>query len=62
MTNSNKDPELEIQDDELYEHHKFIADKGQQPLRVDKYLMNYIENAVRNKIQKAAKEGNILVN
>src|SRR5680860_902521 len=62
MTNSNIDPELEIQDDELYEHHKFIADKGQQPLRVDKYLMNYIENAIRNKIQKAAKEGNILVN
>ena len=62
MTNSNIDPELETQDDELYEHHKFIADKGQQPLRVDKYLMNYIENAIRNKIQKAAKDGNILVN
>ena len=62
MTNSNSDPELEIQDDELYEHHKFTADKGQQPLRVDKYLMNYIENATRSKIQKAAKDGNIHVN
>lgn len=62
MTNSNIDPELETQDDELYEHHKFTADKGQQPLRVDKYLMNYIENATRNKIQKAAKDGNIHVN
>ncbi|OAB81694.1 RluA family pseudouridine synthase [Cochleicola gelatinilyticus] len=48
--------------DELYEHHRFIADKGQQPLRVDKYLMNRIENATRNKIQKAAKDGNIFVN
>lgn len=48
--------------DELYEHFKFIADKGQQPLRVDKYLMNRVENATRNKIQKAAKEGNIFVN
>lgn len=48
--------------DELYEHHKFVADKGQQPLRVDKYLMNRVENATRNKIQKAAKDGNIYVN
>jgi 23S rRNA pseudouridine1911/1915/1917 synthase len=48
--------------DELYEHYRFEAQKGQQPLRVDKFLMNYIENATRNKIQKAAKEGNIHVN
>ena len=48
--------------DELYEHFRFEAQKGQQPLRVDKYLMNYIENATRSKIQKAAKDGNIYVN
>ena len=55
--------ELEEQNDEaLYEHHKFIAEKGQNPLRVDKYLMNYIEKATRNKIQNAAKDGNIYVN
>ncbi|WBL21725.1 RluA family pseudouridine synthase [Zunongwangia sp. HRR-M8] len=55
--------ELEEQSDEtLYEHHKFVAEKGQNPLRVDKYLMNYIEKATRNKIQKAAKDGNIYVN
>lgn len=48
--------------DELFEHFRFVADKGQQPLRVDKYLMNKIENATRNKIQKAAKDGNIYVN
>ena len=46
----------------LYEHFRFEVDKGQGPLRVDKYLMNRIENATRNKIQKAAKDGNILVN
>lgn len=46
----------------LYEHYRFEADKGQNPLRVDKYLMNRIENATRNKIQQAAKDGNILVN
>src|SRR5690606_32236524 len=49
-------------DDELYEHYSFTAEKGQTPLRVDKYLMNFIENATRNKIQQAAKNGNIYVN
>src|SRR5699024_8407604 len=57
------DDELYDEDNaSLYEHYRFEADKGQSPLRVDKYLMNRIENATRNKIQKAAKDGNILVN
>jgi len=46
----------------LYEHHAFTVDKGQAPLRIDKYLMNFVENATRNKIQAAAKEGSIFVN
>lgn len=54
--------DLQEENDELYEHYRFLADKGQQPLRVDKFLMNRIENATRNKIQKAAKQGNIFVN
>ena len=52
----------ELENDELYEHYKFTAGNGQEPLRVDKFLMNFIENATRNKIQQAAKAGNILVN
>ncbi len=48
--------------DDLFEHHSFTAASGQEPLRVDKFLMNFIENATRNKIQAAAKEGNIFVN
>ena len=48
--------------EELFEHFKFVASKGQEPLRVDKFLMNFIENATRNKIQQAAKTGNIWVN
>ena len=48
--------------DDLHEHFSFVASKGQEPLRVDKFLMNFIENATRNKIQQAAKDGNILVN
>ena len=58
--NKVKGPTNENQD--LYEHFHFVAQKGQQPLRVDKYLMNYIENATRSKIQQAAKDGNIYVN
>ena len=49
-------------DSELFEHFQFRADKGQEPLRVDKYLMNRIENSSRNKIQVAAKNGSIFIN
>ena len=47
--------------DSLYEHYSFKADPGQSPLRVDKFLMSRIENVTRNKIQQAAKAGNIFV-
>ena len=49
-------------EEELYEHFRFEAGKGQTPLRVDKFLMNLVENATRNKIQQAASNGNIFVN
>lgn len=52
----------DIENDDLYEHYRFIASEGQEPLRVDKFLMNFIENATRSKIQQAAKAGNVLVN
>lgn len=56
-------PELPEEDnDDLYEHYSFTADKGQSPLRIDKWLMNKVENATRNKIQDAAKNGSIFVN
>jgi 23S rRNA pseudouridine1911/1915/1917 synthase len=51
-----------LETDSLHEHYSFEASRGQDPLRVDKFLMNFIENATRNKIQAAAKEGNIWVN
>ena len=59
MADYNVGTELE---DELYEHHRFEASKGQSALRVDKFLMNMTENATRNKIQQAAEKGSILVN
>ena len=55
-------PNISNQEDELYEHHAFRVVNGQQPLRIDKYLMNFIENVTRNKIQAAAKDGSIFVN
>ena len=54
--------DTDLQENDLYEHHHITATKGQEPLRVDKFLMNFIENATRNKIQKSAKDGNIWVN
>ena len=57
-----KDNSNEIFEQELHEHFAFDIDVGQEPLRIDKFLMNRIENATRNKIQKAAKEGSIRVN
>ncbi len=58
-----ENPKDEVEKKEaLYEHYSFTATEGQEPLRVDKFLMNFIENATRNKIKEAAKKGAILVN
>ena len=48
--------------DELYVHHSFTADKGQNPLRVDKFLFNFLEDTSRSRIQKAADAESIHVN
>jgi 23S rRNA pseudouridine1911/1915/1917 synthase len=55
------DPEASDQE-EFYEHHRIVADKGQQPLRVDKFLVNRIQNASRNRIQNAIEAGAVRVN
>lgn len=49
-------------DDGLYEHFRFVADKGQQLLRVDKFLVARLEKSSRNRVQQAAEAGCILVN
>ena len=46
----------------LYEHFRFVADKGQQLLRVDKFLVARLERSSRNRVQQAAEAGCILVN
>jgi len=47
---------------EKFEHFRYVVDQGQSSMRIDKFLFNRIENATRNKIQDAAKEGDVLVN
>ena len=47
---------------ELYEHIRIVVDKGQAPERIDTFLTNHIQNISRNRVQNAAKAGNILVN
>lgn len=46
----------------VFEQFSIQADKGQSPLRVDKFLLNFMENTTRTKIQQAAELGHILVN
>lgn len=49
-------------DGDMFEHHRHIADKGQRPLRVDKFLNDRIEGISRNRIQQAAEADCLLVN
>lgn len=62
MSEDNELYEEADEQDELYEHHRFVADPGQEPLRIDKFLMDRVANATRNKIQVATRAGNVLVN
>jgi 23S rRNA pseudouridine1911/1915/1917 synthase len=59
---SDKIKNIDEQEEELFEHYKYIADNGQDKLRIDKFLIDRIPNTSRSKIQIAAHNGNILVN
>lgn len=56
------DEQDELDEGSLFEHYKLTADPGQSQLRIDKFLVNRIDNASRNRIQAAADAGSILVN
>lgn len=60
--NDELDEESSDEQSELFEHFHFDVDKGQTPLRIDKFLVNKIQNASRNRVQNAADAGTILVN
>ena len=57
-----KEADIESNQDDLYEHYKFTADPGQEIIRIDKFLCDRLPNFSRNKIQLAAKNGNLVVN
>jgi len=52
----------EIQEQELFEHYRYVVDPGQSMLRIDKYLTARIEGVSRTRVQTAAQAGNIMVN
>lgn len=54
--------EERYESDELYEHHRIVADPNQSLLRIDKFLMDRLPNATRNKVQAGIKDGFVLVN
>ncbi len=61
MDASKSDQEL-TDPTELFEHFRFVVDKGQESMRIDKYLVNKMMQTSRTRIQSAAQAGNILVN
>ncbi len=61
-TTNDAQEEKGVQDQDLIIQYSIVADKGQEPLRIDKFLVNRIEKASRSRIQNAARAGNILVN
>lgn len=58
----NQEEQEPVEQDELYEHHRFTVDKGQSLLRIDKFLLNRLEGTSRNRIQNACLADCILVN
>ncbi len=57
-----EDSVLDSNQEDLFEHYRFTADPGQLITRIDKFLCDRLPNTSRNKIQLAAKNGNIVVN
>jgi 23S rRNA pseudouridine1911/1915/1917 synthase len=63
MNPDEQDDFLDEEDvSELYEHYKIVADKGQSLLRIDKFLVDRVPNATRNRIQNGIEAGLIKVN
>ncbi|MBS1917216.1 MAG: RluA family pseudouridine synthase [Bacteroidetes bacterium] len=61
-TSNDEFEEISESSEELYERKNIKVDKGQQPLRIDKFLVQRIENATRNKVQQSIEAGRVLVN
>ena len=62
VANVFSDADLQDDNTDLYEHHHWVVDRGQTPVRIDKFLTHKIEGISRSKVQAAAEAGCILVN
>ncbi len=51
-----------LEEGDLFEHHRIVCDPGQEPYRVDKFLMDRLPNVTRNKVQQGIKDGFVKVN
>jgi 23S rRNA pseudouridine1911/1915/1917 synthase len=58
----NFDNSAEGDQEDLFEHHRIVVDKGQSLIRIDKFLSITLANTSRSRIQNAAESGSILVN
>ncbi len=56
------DPDDAEGSDELYEHHRIVVDRGQEQLRIDKFLHGRLRNTSRNKVQEAIRAQAVEVN
>jgi 23S rRNA pseudouridine1911/1915/1917 synthase len=57
-----EEPDGSEEPEELFERMTMVVDKGQEPVRLDKFLVARTEHATRNKVQKAIENGRVLVN
>ena len=62
MSEDIEDVNLSDEEEELYEHFRFVAEPGLVVVRIDKFLMDRMPSTSRSKIQMAAKNGTVLVN
>lgn len=55
------EPELDDEEQGMFEHFRLTVDKGQNPMRLDKYMSTHLEDTSRHRIQCAIKEGYVKV-
>ncbi len=62
MNEQKNQADIEQDNEELYERLSFTVDKGQAPLRIDKFIMTRMEGSTRNRIQQSIEDEMVLVN
>ena len=62
MKEDLEDETINDNDDDLFEHHRIVADKGQGPVRIDKFLKDRLEKTSRTRIQDACDADFVRIN